>query len=416
MTAAAVTRVLAGVRDGHAVGLAEHRSRHGAVEEAALRGATLIDAVDASGLRGRGGAGFPTAVKLRAVARARGRKALVVNGTEGEPMSAKDRVLLQSVPHLVLDGARLAAEAVGARRIVLAVTDAAAGVQLSLQRALRERSDLGAARVATVPGGYLAGEESALLHSLNGGPGTPTVVPPRPHERGLGGRPTLVSNAETLAHLALIARHGADWFRGVGPHDHPGSALVTVTGAVAWPGVSEVALGTPIAAVAGTAGRPARGLLIGGYHGSWIPGDAAVTLDDPSLAPFGASLGAGVLVALPSDACPVAEVARVVRWLAGASAGQCGPCVHGLAAIAGTVDDLAGGVAGPRDLENLRRWNRELPGRGACHHPDGVVRFLRSALEVFATEWADHGRHGPCDGCHRPGVLAVPSGARRLAA
>jgi NADH:ubiquinone oxidoreductase subunit F (NADH-binding) len=413
-----VARVLAGVHEGHAVGLAEHRSRHGAPEEVALRGASLVDAVDAAGLRGRGGAGFPTAVKLRAVARAGGRKALVVNGTEGEPMSAKDRLLLESVPHLVLDGARLAAEAVGARRIVLAVTGAAAGSQLSLQRALHERSDLGAARVATVPDGYLAGEESALLHSLNGGPVKPTVVPPRPHERGLARRPTLVSNAETLAHLALIARHGADWFRTVGPHDHPGSALITLAGAVDRPGVSEVALGTPIAAVTGSAGRRWRGVLVGGYHGAWIPGDAAATVafDDPSLAAFGASLGAGVLVALPFEACAVAEVARVVRWMAGESAGQCGPCVHGLGAIAGTVGDLASGVARPRDLDDLRRWCRELPGRGACHHPDGVVRFLRSALEVFATDWEDHMRHGPCDGCRRPGVLAVPHRAGRLAA
>jgi NADH:ubiquinone oxidoreductase subunit F (NADH-binding) len=409
-------RMLAGVHEGHTVGLSEHHARHGTAADASVRGEQLIEAVAAAGLRGRGGAGFPTAVKLRAVADARGRKALVVNGTEGEPMSAKDQVLLSLAPHLVLDGAALAAESVGAHRIVLAVTDAAAAPQLALQRALHERPELHGARVVAVPDGYLAGEESALLQRLNGGPARPTGVPPRPHQRGLARRPTLVSNAETLAQIALVARNGADWFRAVGTPGHPGSALVTLAGAVERPGVTEVALGAPIAPLLGTEGW--RALLVGGYHGAWIAGaDAAsLTLDDPSLAAFGATLGAGVLVALPDSACPVNEVARVVEWLAGQSSGQCGPCVHGLAAIARVVSDIADGVAGPRDVDDLRRWTRELPGRGACHHPDGVVRFLRSALDVFADEWEDHRRHGPCDACGRAPVLAAPWTAGRAAA
>jgi NADH:ubiquinone oxidoreductase subunit F (NADH-binding) len=145
--------------------------------------------------------------------------------------------------------------------------------------------------------------------------------------------------------------------------------------------------------------------------------DAAVlTLDDPSLSTVGASLGAGVLFSLPERACPVAEVARVVRWLEGESAGQCGPCIHGLDAIAATVEAVAAGAASAADVDDLHRWCAELPGRGACHHPDGAVRFLRSALEVFATEWDDHRRHGPCDACGHPPVLAVPRVHRRLAA
>jgi NADH:ubiquinone oxidoreductase subunit F (NADH-binding) len=412
MTASGQPRLLAGIHAGRAVDLAGHRSVHGTPDEAVVRGDRLIEAVAAAGLRGRGGAGFPTAVKLRAVARARGRKALVVNGTEGEPMSGKDRVLLSLTPHLVLDGIRLAAEAVGARRIVIAVTGAAEAAALG--DALLARPDLRGVRVAVVPDRYLSGEESALLRALGGGPALPTTVPPRPHERGLGRRPTLVSNAETLAQLALIARHGPDWFRALGPSEHPGSALVTLSGATPRRGVVEIALGTPAAAVAGTP----RALLVGGYHGGWVSGEdaAAMTLDDASLATAGARLGTGVLVALPDDACPVAEVARVVRWLEGESAGQCGPCVHGLGAIAATVEALADGAASVGELHDLRRWCRELPGRGACHHPDGVVRFLRSALDVFADDWDDHRRHGPCDACDRPPVLAVPAIPSRLAA
>src|SRR4051794_6747281 len=208
--------------------------------EFAYRGELLIEAVAASGLRGRGGAAFPTAIKLRAVAMARGRRAVVVNAAEGEPMSAKDRALLEGAPQLALDGALLAAEAVGARTIVIAVKQSARSAQASLRRALSERRDARRVRVETVPDAYVAGEETALLQSLNGGPAKPRLTPPRPYERGLAGRPTLVSNVETLAHLALIARHGPSWFRELGTAAHPGSALVTLDGAVGAPGVHEI--------------------------------------------------------------------------------------------------------------------------------------------------------------------------------
>jgi NADH:ubiquinone oxidoreductase subunit F (NADH-binding) len=377
----------------------------------------LIDAVATSGLRGRGGAAFPTAVKLRAVANARGRSVVVVNAAEGEPMSAKDRVLLEVAPQLALDGAALAAEAVGARDVVIALKRSAGSAQVSLQRALATRRDATRMRVETVEDAYIAGEETALLRGLDGGPAKPTLVPPRPYERGLGGRPTLVSNVETLAHVALIARHGAPWFRELGTEAHPGTALLTLGGAVARPGVYEVALGTPATDVVG---QPAalRALLVGGYYGCWVPAQAiaSLRLDNASLDRWGAALGAGVVVALPTDACPVAEVARVVGWMAGESAGQCGPCVHGLAAIAGAVGSIQAGNAGPDVLARLARWGGQVNGRGACRHPDGVVRFVRSALDVFAEEFEDHRRHGRCDACDRRPVLHVPAARRRLAA
>ena len=351
--------------------------------EFAFRGEDLIEAVAAAGLRGRGGAGFPTAVKLRAVAEARGRRALVVNAAEGEPMSAKDRVLLERAPQLVLDGALLAAEAVGARTVVVAVKQSARAAQAALRRALAERRDARNVRVESVPDGYITGEETALLRSLNGGPAKPLPAPPRPYQRGLGRRPTLLSNAETLAHVALIAQHGAPWFRRQGTPAHPGSALVTVSGAVATPGVHEIALGAPLTDVLGAGAPPPRAVLVGGYHGSWLPGDAVASacLDDPSLARWGAALGAGVLVALPAEACAVAEVTRVVRWLGGEGAGQCGPCVHGLDAIAGALEGLQAGTGGRDVMARLERWSGQIDGRGACHHPGGVVRFLAQRAE-----------------------------------
>lgn len=415
----ALPRLLAGVRPRRAMSLSEHVERHGPLT-VALRGERLIDAVDVAGLRGRGGAAFPSVVKLRAVARRRGRRALVVNGAEGEPMSAKDRVLLELAPHLVLDGALLAADAVGARDVVVAVKRSAWSVNEALSRALAERRDAGRVRVEGVAGGYVASEESALLHGLNGGPAKPTVVPPRPHERGLGGRATLVANVETLAHVALIARRGASWFREVGTEGHTGSALVTLGGAVPRPGVHEVALGTPIARAiaAGGSAPAARAVLVGGYYGAWLTGDALATtgLDDASLRPRGASLGAGVIVSLPEEACAVAEVARVVDWLADENAGQCGPCVHGLDAIAGALVEIADGVADRDATRRLERWCGQVEGRGACHHPNGVAGFVRSALRVFATELEAHRRHGPCDACDRSPVLVVPDRRARLAA
>jgi NADH:ubiquinone oxidoreductase subunit F (NADH-binding) len=404
----AQTRLLAYAGRGGPLSLAAHRERTGAAT--ARRGAELIDAVAAAGLRGRGGAAFPTAVKLRAVAARRGRRALVVNGAEGEPMSAKDRALLELAPHLVLDGALLVADAVGARDVVVAVKRSAWAAGEAMVQATAERRDARGVRLESVPDAYLSGEESALLRALNGGPVKPTVVPPRPYERGLARRPTLVANVETVAHVALIARHGAGWFRELGTHEHPGSALVTIAGAVARPGVYEVALGTPVADVIACAGRSGdwRAALVGGYYGSWLTArDAgAVGLDNGSLRDRGAAVGAGVVVALPVEACPAAEVARVVRWMADENAGQCGPCVHGLDAIAGTVTALAAGTARRDAYARLDRWTGQVDGRGACHHPNGVVRFVRSALAVFADELDDHRRHGPCNACSRPPVLA----------
>jgi NADH:ubiquinone oxidoreductase subunit F (NADH-binding) len=176
--------------------------------------------------------------------------------------------------------------------------------------------------------------------------------------------------------------------------------------------VYEVALGTPVADVIAVAGRAGdwRAALVGGYYGSWLSArDAAsIGLDNASLRDRGASVGAGVVVALPTEACPAAEVARVVRWMAAENAGQCGPCVHGLAAIAGTVTALSVGRAGRDTRARLERWTGQVDGRGACHHPNGVVRFVRSALAVFADELDDHRRHGPCSACSLPPVLAVP--------
>jgi NADH:ubiquinone oxidoreductase subunit F (NADH-binding) len=398
---AQLPRLLAGVRDdGGTARLAEHLASYGAPP--VRTGADLIDVVAASGLTGRGGAAFPTARKMRAVAERRGQKFVVANGAEGELLSRKDKALLGCVPHLVLDGAALAASAVGAREVVVAVGESAVRERAVLSQALDERSrrrlDRVGFRVAAVPDGFVVGEETALLSSLSGRAAKPTFVPPRPAERGLRGRPTLVQNVETLAQLALIARYGPEWFRELGTADEPGSALVTLSGALARPGVYEIGLGLPVGellAWAGGTSEPVQAYLIGGYFGSWVAaGDAerAVLLES-ELAPLGASLGARTIFALPARVCGIVETARVARYLAGESAGQCGPCVHGLAAIAEGLERLAG--RNRTDLPRLGRWLEQVRGRGACRHPDGAVRLVASALDVFAAE-VEHHRAGRC--------------------
>jgi NADH:ubiquinone oxidoreductase subunit F (NADH-binding) len=421
-------RLLTGMPAKGALSLAEHLAIHGELpfgKRRERRGAgALIDLVERSGLLGHGGAAFPAAIKMRAVAEGGGRSSLgrrpivLANVAEGEPASHKDRLLLESLPHLVIDGGVLAARAVGADELILCLDESADGALQSVARALRERERAGgdALRIGvqTVPAGYVSGQESALVNLCNGGPAKPTLTPPMPFQRGVRKRPTLVNNAETLAHIALIARHGPQWFRALGTRTHPGSALLTLSGAVAYPGVYEIEHGAPLQSLieaAGGASAPIRAVLLGGYGGTWLDGGSvsALALCRDHLAGYGASLGPGIVVLLGAEACPVAESTRVTRWLAGQSTGQCGPCVNGLDAIAGALEEVLAGQPSAGVGKRIARWCTLAKGRGACRHPDGVVSFVASALELFAEELTDHARHGPCDACVGPHVLPLPT-------
>jgi NADH:ubiquinone oxidoreductase subunit F (NADH-binding) len=262
----------------------------------------------------------------------------------------------------------------------------------------------------TAADGFVAGEATAVVHWVERGLAKPLPTPPRVSERGLGGLPTLVQNVETLAHLALIARHGAAWFREAGTRAEPGTMLVTVAGAVRQPGVFEIGIGTPVGEILGLAGgpsRPLQALLLGGYFGNWASATAVGRLpfSAAGLAPLGASPGAGLIAALPGDACGLAETARLAGYLAAESAGQCGPCVFGLAAIAGELAALASGR--PASLDRVNRWLAQVDGRGACRHPDGAVRMIGSALKVFRAEARLHAT-GWCSATRGDPMLPVP--------
>jgi NADH:ubiquinone oxidoreductase subunit F (NADH-binding) len=382
-----------------------HLGRNGPLP---LRGAArpgrlgpLAAEIAAAGLRGRGGGWFPTARKLEAVASSAGRHApvVVVNGMEGEPLSGKDEHLLTHAPHLVLDGAALAAETLGAERVIVAVAVGRLGPLLS--RLTAERAARGVdpveITVAEGPERYLSGQETALINWINGGSALPTAS--RPFHRGVDRRATLVSNTETYAQLALIARHGAGWFRAAGTPDAPGTTLVTVSGAVDLPGVYEVPVGIPVGDVVRATGDPEAvpgpapaAVLVGGYGGAWLAGADAwsVPLAPDSLRKAGTTLGPGILSVLPHGACGLAHTADITRWMADQGAGQCGPCHFGLPAVAADLDLLVRGTGARAALDQLRRRLGLLPGRGGCAHPDGTARLIASALHVFADEVERH--------------------------
>lgn len=400
------------------VDLGTHLCRHGPPPYRGGRG-RLTGEVEAAGLTGRGGAAFPTHRKLAAVAGYGPRPIVIGNGAEGEPASSKDKSLLWLSPHLVLDGLQLAAEAVGSVTAGLYV-HRNPRLHRRLGMAIAERADAGIDAVGVelieAPPRFLAGEESALASVISGGPALPRFKPPRSSQRGVVGRPTLVQNVETLAHLALIARYGAAWFRSAGTDGEPGTMLVTLHQADGTTDVAEAALGTPVSSLLRGLGGPEPGraagaVLVGGYHGAWLPAAEAARLPlaNEALRPLGAAVGAGVLAALPAGRCGVAETARVVRYLALESAGQCGPCVNGLPRMAAALEDLSAGRDAGHTLAGLRRWSHLVEGRGACHHPDGTARFLRSALRVFSAEFGRHAA-GRCGMASRQPFL--PIGAR----
>ncbi|TDO51421.1 NADH:ubiquinone oxidoreductase subunit F (NADH-binding) [Kribbella sp. VKM Ac-2527] len=388
-------RLLSGLDTGRA-DLQRHLWTHGAQPQ--LTREAYTELAEAVGLRGRGGAAFPVSLKLADLP-ANGTEAVVVNGSESEPVSRKDRLLLTLAPHLVLDGAVGIAHGVGASTVIVAVHDAAAAA--SVRAAISERPDIIDIQVSDTPGRFVAGEARAVLSVLEGGPAVPPGRRVLPTRKGYRRRPTFLSNVETFAQLALLARLGSRQFGTTGLSSEPGTQLLTVDGAVQRPGVIETPTGIPLDTVLQFTGADAGPVLLGGYHGRWLPQTEGVNLSRPDAS-------AGIVLALGSDTCPLGEVHQVAKWLASQSAGQCGPCVFGLA---GLVDDFGRILRGdPTGWEDAHRHLGLVPGRGACAHPDGSARFLASALEVFGDDLRQHLETGGCGRVVR-GVLPVPGGS-----
>jgi NADH:ubiquinone oxidoreductase subunit F (NADH-binding) len=259
--------------------------------------------------------------------------------------------------------------------------------------------------VLSVPDRYVSSEESALLSLAHGGLARP-MTKPAPIVFGAtdpGGRAlpaTVVLNAETVLRIAQIEAYGPAWFRSFGTPNEPGPRLATLAGAVFAPGTVETAAGVRvvelIAAAGGTTG-PASAVGIGGLSGGWLTADDALsaTWSRIGLQAYGFTPGPGTVLVLASDTCPIAHVSRVLEYAAGEPAGQCGPCMFGVPAVAEDIQRLADSRLDRAGLERLRGRLGLLPGRGACRFPDGVSGYARSALQAFPDEIAAH-THGSC--------------------
>lgn len=384
--------------------LADHLRRLGPVRPG--RPDDVIALVAESGLQGRGGGEFPVARKLAAAVAAGGEALVVANGSEGEPASRKDRVLLEHRPHLVLDGLWVAGAAVGATGAVVYLHGSRTRTRAVLARAVAERRGAGLGPwpldVVDAPDRFVAGETSSVVSFLEARDPRPRRSPTPAAIRGVHGRPTVVSNVETLGHLGLLARVGGAWFRRAGSPCSPGSTLLTLAGSVTSPGrvvevLSPVPLGSVLRAAWGH-GAPPPAVLLGGYGGTWTGGPAAwaVPVDRAALRDAGVRLGCGVVAPLAPGACGLALTARLLGYLASESAGQCGTCVHGLPALAAALGSVALGAGTRRDVRRLVAAAHAIRGSGGCAHPDGAVGLLESALTVFARDLDQHVRGRPC--------------------
>ncbi|WP_307800941.1 NADH-ubiquinone oxidoreductase-F iron-sulfur binding region domain-containing protein [Microbispora triticiradicis] len=399
------SRLTAGLDEHRRLDLNAHHKYHDRLPGQTVD--ALISMAEEVDLRGRGGAAFPFARKLRAVSARDGETVVLVNAAEGEPASLKDKTLLTRAPHLVLEGALLAASALGSREVVVAV-GAGELAEASVTAAVAERGLTGLVRVAAIEERFISGEGGALVRAVNGEMGLPPGRKVRSSDSGVYGLPTLLSNTETFAQLAVLAELGPEEYASVGTVQEPGTILLTVGGSVGAPAVVEVPPGVPLADVLALCeAKICDGLLLGGYHGTWMSAEAAygTVLSRRGAKEAGGELGAGIVVVLGEDTCPLGETARVAGYLAAQSAGQCGPCRLGLPDLARAFRQLQDGD--PDGPEAVRRAAAAVKGRGACFHPDGSARFVLSALDAFADDVEEHRFHGGC-GRETKGVLPLP--------
>jgi NADH:ubiquinone oxidoreductase subunit F (NADH-binding) len=405
--------------------LDSHASRWGVLDPWSSRD-WIREVIRTSGIEGRGGGGFPLSRKLDTAILAPGRPVVVVNASESEPASRKDRTLVTFRPHLVLDGAAAVASVVGADRVIVHFHRGSETVGASLARAMAERRAAGRSdppwQLSAGPDNYVSGEASAIAALLEGGEARPHFSAVPMAHVGPSGRPTVVNNAETMAQVMLAIHRSWSIDRAADPPSQgrvpngssPASRLFTLIGAVETPGrVVELTGAASIGELLAHAGvtAPPSAVLMGGYAGTWIDGYRAWTtlLDRDSLRGVGSTLGCGLVGVLPAGRCGLVETAGLVGYLAGETAGQCGPCVHGLPRLASACAALAAGRMRPRGLRKLVSLAEVVDGGGACSHPDGVVRLIRSALTAFEADVDAHLSGRACEGAARPPVFPVPS-------
>jgi NADH-quinone oxidoreductase subunit F len=377
----------------------------------------IIDWVKQSGLRGRGGAGFPTGLKWGFINRtAPGEKYIVCNSDEGEPGTCKDRDILRYNPHALIEGMIIAGYAIGAavgynyirgefrepyERFEAALTEARQAGYLG-QNLLDSgfsyelHTHLGA-------GAYICGEETALLESLEGKKGQPRFKPPFPAVFGLYGRPTVINNTETLASIPDIIRQGADWFREIGVEKSGGPKLFSVSGNVKKPGNFEVPLGTPFAELLEMAGgvrdgRQLKAVIPGGSSAPVLPGATMLDLnmDYDSIANAGSMLGSGAVIIMDDTNCMVKVLDRISYFYYEESCGQCTPCREGTGWMHRVVHRIETGQGKPEDLDLLDDVAKKIMGRTICALGDAAALPVASFVQHFRDEFSYHIEHKRC--------------------
>jgi NADH-quinone oxidoreductase subunit F len=379
---------------------------------------TVIEQVKASGLRGRGGAGFPTGMKWSFMPRnVAGQRYVVCNSDESEPGTCKDRDILRFNPHSLIEGMAIAGYAMGATvgynylrgefmdepftRFRQALNEAYAhgllgrnilgsGVDFDLY------AHLGA-------GAYICGEETALLESLEGKKGMPRFKPPFPATYGLYGRPTTINNTETYASVPVILRRGPEWFAGLGVEKAGGTKIFSVSGHVNRPGNFEVPLGTPFATLLEMAGgmrdgRKLKAVIPGGSSVPVVHGDVMmdVNMDYDSVMKAGSMLGSGAIIVMDETTCMVKVLERVSRFYFSESCGQCTPCREGTGWLHRVVRRIEHGLGRPEDLDLLDRVAARIEGRTICALGDAAAMPVRSFIKQFRDEFQYHVDHKRC--------------------
>lgn len=380
--------LLAGVGDEPS--LSAHRTRYGTLPSPHL--SELFEMLTRLGIRGRGGAAFPFATKLQAASRGR-RPVVVVNLSEGEPASSKDSSLAEVSPHLVLDGAVATATALGTRDVHVVLPAHRLAAAHSMRAAVEERTDRIRFTLHQADPRFVSGQARAVIELLAGRENLPVTAWTPEAVAGLRGRPTLLSNAETWAHVGLVVLRGSEQYARLGTRAEPGTTLLTVTVPGCDPEVHEVAFGSRLNDVLPVESRRSPA-LVGGFHGSWASGPTlyAARVSVPGMRALGAPLGAGVILAPGPDTCALTFTSLVVDHLAAESSGRCGPCFNGLPALAEALRRVRDGTGGAAEVGRLADM---VAGRGACAHPDGTVRLVRSLFAVIPDELEAHGE-GAC--------------------
>jgi len=379
--------------------------------------ADIVEVVKASGLRGRGGAGFPTGMKWGFVPRETGKPTyVVVNYDESEPGTCNNRELVEREPHRLLEGSAIAALAIGCETVFIYIRGEYLWQGTVLQRAIDEayaKGYLGAdvmgsgTRIDVVlhrgAGAYICGEETALLNSLEGLRGQPRLRPPFPAVEGLYASPTVINNVETLMNVPDIVTKGADWFRELGTEKSPGSKMVTVSGKVERPGNYEIELGTPFRVVLE---ELAGGVLGGRSIKAWTPGGSStpmltaehldVALDYESVAAAGSMLGTGAIMVMDETDCVVDCATRMVKFYAHESCGKCTPCREGSWWATRVLGRLEEGHGRPEDIPLMSEMGTNILFRAFCALADGTASVINSSLKHFMDEYEAHVRLGAC--------------------